>query len=303
MLKLINHVLKLNKTVSLVQLTLDYYRSTDLKHSLMFIVAGHFLQCGSISVLNHTMAISEPKLEVSDGVESLLPTGSQQSSSQQTVNVDLQTRSGRNTSDDVDQLSNKVERIGSDVQLETDELHVVAEELGDMPLSSTVREVRKTWPTGTALIADEQASGAGDGRTITALSAESYSSSWVVTDAQSESDQSEPVQHSEDRRQTDVTEAADHNHDTDGRLPSDSVAAAGHSCDEVSEEGKSLHHSFPRSTGGVETTASVDESEAAVQAPDDNSADVKLPGGNRDDETSCSEFEHITSSPCHSKDE
>jgi len=304
LLKLIDHFLKLNKTFSLVQLTLDCKRSTDLKHSLMFIVAGHFLQCGSISVLKHTMAISEPKLEVSEGPESLLPTGCQQSSSQQTVDVALQTCSGSNTSSDVDQLSNEVKKIGSDVQ-ETDELGAAADELGDMSLSSTVSEGRETQPTGTALVADEQASGAGDGRNITTLSAVSDGSRLAVTDAQSEPDRSEAVHHSEDGSSADSrqTEAADHHRDTDSKLSSDSVAAAVHRCDEVIDEDESLHHRSPPSTDDVKTAANVDESEAAVQTPDDNSADVKLPGGNRDEETSSSEFEHITGSPCHSKDE
>ena len=170
----------------------------------MFIVAGHFLQCGSIDVLKHTMSISVPKLEVSDGPESLLTTACQQSS-QQKVDAALQTNSGSSTSDDMGQLSNEPVQPGSDVQSESELTYVVAE-LGDTSSSPscTVSAVSESQPAAmvTDAVPDEQVPGDVDGSNITASSAPSGTGSFTVKDAQNERavvDQGDSLHHSEER--------------------------------------------------------------------------------------------------------
>ena len=78
--------------------------------SLMFAVADHFLQLGSIDVMKHTMSISPAKL-VSEGPESLRP---QPCSSQQSSDGALPTSSESNTSGDVDELADESEKAGGD---------------------------------------------------------------------------------------------------------------------------------------------------------------------------------------------
>ena len=267
------------------------------KQLLVFVVAERFLQCGSISVLKHTMSISAPKLEVSIGPESLVTTGCQQSSSQRTNDVGLQTSSGSNTSNDGDQLSNEPKKTEGDAQLETE-----AGELVDTSVSSPVTTASDNQPA--ALVPDEKTAGAGDACNVTPSG-----SSAAVIDAQKEPadvDQAESLHRSDDRssrngEQSDgVHEAAaavkNVDNDTGGRSSCDAdSAAAAASCDEAVDQGES-NRSSPRSADDVET-ADVRESEDARQDLDDDT-DVKLPCGG-DDVTSFADFEHITKSLCH----
>ena len=88
----------------------------------MFAVAEHFLQCGSISIMKHTMSISQAKL-VSEGPESLRP---QPCSSQQSSDGALPTSSESNTSGDVDESADDSEKAGGDASVHAE---TVLEEL------------------------------------------------------------------------------------------------------------------------------------------------------------------------------
>jgi len=120
----------------------------------MFAVADHFLQHGSIDVCKHTMSISPAKL-VSDGPESLM---SQQSPSEHGSDGALPTTSGSNTSGDIVELSDELEKAGGDVKVNTEmimEEMVKPEGEHDNKLSTVTTDIE--------ILADEQLSGAGDG--------------------------------------------------------------------------------------------------------------------------------------------
>ena len=253
---------------------------------LMFVAAEHFLQCGSISVLKHTMAISAPKLEVSDGPESLLPGGCQQSSSeQQKVDVALQTSSGCSTSDDMNQLWSEPAKLEG---RET-ELNIEAGDRGDISSSSTVSIASKSQPAVmvTAAVAEQQVSAAGDASLSPAL----------VMSGQNEAaatDELESVHHAGSQQTDDVprTEAATEL-DTGSRLVSDADAAAAECCEEVVDDQSVKHKgnstSSPQATG---SDAVIDDVNKAMQIAEDD-ADVKLPC-DEDAASSSSEFEHVT---------
>lgn len=164
---------------------------------LMFTVAEHFLQLGSIDVLKDTMSISPAKL-VSDGPESLRPAqpSSQQRTdaalpSQQRTDAALPTSSESNTSGDADELPDESEEAGSDGKVQTESVleEMKKPEEDDGSKLSALRADSEIQSTAvTDVESDRQLSGVGDASDVhdTAIVAASSCSDSAVRDAQSE---------------------------------------------------------------------------------------------------------------------
>lgn len=193
----------------------------------VFAVADRFLQRACVDVLKRSMSISQAKLDVSGGPESLSIISSSDTFLQQESDV-LLTSSGSTTSGKVDELEMEKDKAGDDVDVE---LKTVSNEV-DQPagcdvssecaaqhdpdsagcdVSSSECAIQQDPASSTDVMSDEQLSGAGDGSYPVNLgdiagtkvsdsgSAVSNAQDDVATENCDQTADSEPQCHSEDQ--------------------------------------------------------------------------------------------------------